>query len=417
MKIIGTIYRKEMRRVLFDRKMVLALFVMPVLLMLVIYGVVGIMALNMQKDIAAHQDTITVYGAADSFRTYLAESVNGVAERSETAETDADADAVITYIATSEELARAKQQIYDGELDVLVEFPEDFDAQVESYQKGDAVPQIKTYYNPSEDYSESAKSSVDSLLEQYRLKLLENRYGDKDAVCAFTVDSDNSEQVIQDENKAGGKVLGMMLPYMICMLLFASVMSLGTDSITGEKEKGTLATMLVAPVKRSQIVYGKILALMTLAAMSALVYGISMLVAIPLFVIMLKSQGMGFHISALQGLLMLLLIVSLVFVYVAIISVCSALAKNMKEASAYLTPVYLIVIVVGMMTMFVTGDTPAYSYFIPLYGSTMALRNILTQEITNGQLLGTIGVNLLLGMLLAAVVAKAFDNERVMFDA
>jgi sodium transport system permease protein len=70
-----------------------------------------------------------------------------------------------------------------------------------------------------------------------------------------------------------------------------------------------------------------------------------------------------------------------------------------------------------MMTMFVTGDTPAYSYFIPLYGSTMALRNILTQEITNGQLLGTIGVNLLLGMLLAAVVAKAFDNERVMFDA
>lgn len=402
MKTIGTIFRKELRRVLFDKKMLMALFVMPVVIMLIIYGIMGLMVQNMQEDIESHRAQVMVYRAPQSWQDYL-----GALDIKDSAE--------ITYTEEKKEFEQAKEDIRSGDLDFLIEFPEGFMNQVSEYQTGDAIPQVKTFYNPSEDYSSSAKSIFYEYLENYRSTLLYQRLGNLDDIQVFTVDSDNNQNVIQDEDKAGGKMLGMILPYMICMLLFAGVMSLGTDAIAGEKERGTMATMLVAPVKRSHIVYGKLLALMVLAALSALVYGISMLLSFPTFVKAMNENGMEFHISVSQTVLMLLLIVSLVFVYVAIITVCAVFAKNMKEASSYVMPAYMVVIVTGMMTMFVSGDTPVTSYFIPLYGSTMALRNILTQEITNVQVLYAIAVNLVLGALLAGVVTKAFDNERVMY--
>lgn len=402
MKMIATIFRKELRRVLFDKKMLMALFVMPVVIMLIIYGIMGIMVKNMQADIEAHHSRVLIYQAPDNWKTFLA--AGDVADAAE-----------ITYTGDKSALDQAKKDLLNGDMDLLIEFPSGFQKQIAEYKTGDAVPQIKTYYNPSEDYSSSAKSVFNEILESYRTFLLTQRFHNLEDIQVFTVDSDNSESIIQDEDKAGGKMLGMILPYMICMLLFAGVMSLGTDAIAGEKERGTMATMLVASVKRSHIVYGKLLALMVLAALSALVYGISMLLSFPTFVKAMNENGMAFHISVSQAVLMLLLIVSLVFVYVAIITVCAVFAKNMKEASSYVMPAYMVVIVTGMMTMFVSGDTPVSSYFIPLYGSTMALRNILTQEISNIQVVYAIGMNLVFGAILATVVTKAFDNERIMY--
>jgi sodium transport system permease protein len=107
----------------------------------------------------------------------------------------------------------------------------------------------------------------------------------------------------------------------------------------------------------------------------------------------------------------------MVFVYVAIVAALSVFAKDMKEASTYIMPAYLVVIISGVMTMFRSSDTNLFEYFIPLYGPAMAMRNILTQEITNGQLLLTIVVNLIFGALIAFVITKTFENERVMLNA
>lgn len=422
MKTIKVVFCKELRRVLFDKKMLFGLFVLPILLMAVIFGVMVMMVMNMQADIEAHQPKVVIVNAPEDFQSFL----SGQKTEAELVYQQWEDEALEKKDDSKTGVQKVKKEILEGDTDLMIFFPEDFSEQIlvlEAEKLYDdssspvSVPQVKTYYNPSEDYSESAKQSFDDLLEDYRLMLLEQRVGSLDKVQVFTVDSDNEEQVIQDDDKAGGKMLGAMLPYMICMLLFAGVMSFGADAFAGEKERGTLATLLVAPVKRSHIVYGKLLALMVLAALSALDYGISMLVSLPFMAISMGGSGVSFHISFLQGCLLLAIIVSLVFVYVAIIGTCAVFAKNMKEASTFLTPAYLLVIVMGMMTMFVTGDTPTRSYLVPLYGSSMALRNVLTQEISTPQALLTIGANLVIGMILAAIMSKAFDSERIMFDA
>lgn len=433
MKTIKVVFCKELRRVLFDKKMLFGLFVLPILLMMIIFGVMVMMVINMQADIRAHQSRVVIVNAPEDFKTFLSaqeteaeliyQQSGEILQGNEVDKSDRKAEESKLEEA---DMSKLKKEILEGATDLMISFPEDFSEQVSALEGETlnnlsnsmvSVPQVKTYYNPSEDYSDSAKGSFDKLLEDYRLELLEQRIGTLDKIQIFTVDSDNEEQVIQDDNKAGGKMLGTMLPYMICMLLFAGVMSFGADAFAGEKERGTLATLLVAPVKRSHIVYGKLLALMVLAALSALDYGISMLASFPLMAVSMGDSGMSFHISFGQAVLMLAIIVSLVFVYVAIIGTCAVFAKNMKEASTFLTPAYLLVIVMGMMTMFVTGDTPTRSYLLPLYGSSMALRNVLTQEISTLQALLTIGVNLLIGAVLAAIMSKAFDSERIMFDA
>ena len=70
-----------------------------------------------------------------------------------------------------------------------------------------------------------------------------------------------------------------------------------------------------------------------------------------------------------------------------------------------------------MMTMFVTKETSTTSYLIPLYGSSMALRNVLTQQISAGQVFLTAGVNLVSGFILCAIMTKGFLNERVTLSA
>ena len=80
--------------------------------------------------------------------------------------------------------------------------------------------------------------------------MLSQRVADMNGLQIFTVNSDNKDMIVQDDQKASGKALGMMLPYFITILLFAGAMGIGTDMIAGEKERGTMASLLVTPVKR-----------------------------------------------------------------------------------------------------------------------------------------------------------------------
>ena len=139
-----------------------------------------------------------------------------------------------------------------------MEFPENLEQAVAGYQEGDQIPQIKTYQNPSEEYSTQAADNLTQVLETYRQTLLSQRVGDMESLVVFQVNADNDEMYIQDEEKASGRAIGMMLPYFITILLFAGAMGIGTDMIAGEKERGTMASLLVSPIKRSSIVLGKV---------------------------------------------------------------------------------------------------------------------------------------------------------------
>ena len=399
---IKQIFGKEMARILKDKKMVFSVFLLPVLIMVVLLTIINNLAGQMQSDIEEHKAIVWMQNEPDSFEAFLASS--GM-------EYD------VRTVASDSDRAKAEDQILNGEADLLIEFPADFDELVAGFQEGDQVPQVKTYYNPSENYSSQAYQEISvGMLESYRQTLLAGRVGNPDAITVFTVNSDNDEMVIQDDEKASGQALGMMLPYFITILLFAGAMGIGTDMIAGEKERGTMASLLVAPVKRSAIVLGKVFALMVVSGISSIIYVAGMVVCTPFMMDSMTGmdEALNLSLKADQIVMLGLLLVALAFLYSAVVALISVFAKTTKEASSYIMPVYMVVLVAGLLTMFRMGDGSPWDYYIPFYNSAIALQAILSHDLTISQYLVTLVETLALGGILTVLIARAFNNEKVM---
>ena len=396
---IKQICGKELARVFKDTKMILSVFLLPVLVMVGIMTLVSNLSMNAQKDVEEHSSLVYIQNAPEGFEDFLKE---------------AGQDCKVSAVS---DRAKTETMIRNGEADLLIEFPEGFQDAVTNYNAGDLVPQIKTYYNPSEDYSRAAYNAISTgVLESYRELLLSQRVDDMDGLTVFTVNSDNPDMVIQDEEKAGGKVLGMMLPYFVTILLFAGAMGIGTDMVAGEKERGTMASLLVSPIKRSSIVLGKVFALMIISGISSVVYVAAMVAFMPQMMGGMGAGDTGLNLTLNPGQIAMLafLLISIAFLYSALIVLVSVFAKTVKEASSYIMPVYMLVLVLGITTMFTTKAPQDWTYAIPIYNTSITLQGILTQEVTMMQYGMALGVTLLLGAVLIGVIAKAFESEKVM---
>lgn len=410
---IKTIVQKELARVFGDKKLIFSLFIMPALLMVILYSLMGTMMNSMVDDIEKHTSAVTVINAPEGFDAFV--QASGV-------------NADMSYITASDKNisqidgGKLKDSIMKGSTDLVIAFDPDFLEQVYGYQTGGAIPEVKTYYNPTEDYSNEARSNlVDGVLTGYKQTLLSERVGDLDSLTVFTVDSSDSEaSTIMDESKAGSQMLSMLLPYLIVMLLFTGPMSLGIDAITGEKERGTMASMLVSPVKRSHIVIGKIVSLSVLSCLSAIVYAVSMIISIPKMYGDMEVGGFKVqaHFSAPQMLQLLVIMLALVYLYVAVVILVAVFAKTMKEANTYVSPVYILVIVAGIFTMFAgNAEIELPMYAIPVYGSAAAIQRVITNELTAAQFGVSVLGTLALSVILTILVTKAFNSEKVMFNA
>lgn len=393
-----TIYKKELARIFKDKKMIFSVFLLPVLIMVGIMALVGNLATRQVEDIENHRSIVYMINDPDSFSAFLEA---------------ADLNMEVNTIKTDGERENVMDLLRNGDADLLIEFPENFDSMIQEYQTGDEVPQIKTYYNPSEDYSSSAYELISNqTLEAYRQTLLSQRVADMNGLQIFTVNSDNKDMIVQDDQKASGKALGMMLPYFITILLFAGAMGIGTDMIAGEKERGTMASLLVTPVKRKSIVLGKVFALMTISGISSVIYIVVMGATFPK--ILGGDSGLDIEITPEQIVMIGILLVAIAFLYSAIVILISVFARDLKEASTYITPAYMVVLVIGMMTMFTTSEAGMKDYLIPFYNTALALKGILTSEVTMAQYSVTLVMTLVLGGILTAVIARAFESEKVM---
>lgn len=409
MRSLRVVMKKELDRVFKDRKLVFSLFILPAVMMVMIYGLMGMMVSNMMSDIEEHVPVIAAVNLPDDFRK-LADSAEYPIDWHPAAESETDA---------------LKEELRGGDLDLILVFPENFSDRVANYKTGDQVPQIRTFYNPADDYSSTARDViVEGLFPVYEQQLLSARFDDMNALTPFVVDSPESQEsessVITNEGQAQGQMLGMLFPYLVVMLLFTGPMSLGVDAIAGEKERGTLASMLITPAPRRDIVLGKLFSLEVLSFLSALVYALSMIVAIPL----LGGGGAGESVAVVSslkpvGILQTFAVMlALVFLYVAIVGALSIRAKSVKEASSYISVIYIVIVIAGVMTMF-SGNTepPLWRYAVPVYGSALSLQKIITGELALPAFLLSILSTLVFGLLLTWIITRAIDDERVVLNA
>ncbi len=399
------IVRKELRRVFLDRKLVFALFILPLLITIGLYSLIGILVTNQMDETNQQEEVIYLYNLPQE----LKELVNQMEH-------------VKVTLIEEEQLEQSKSDIKNGDVDLLVAFEKDFTSLIDNYSEGAVIPEVKTYYNPSETTSNNAREAfLNQVLNPYKTQVLNSRLDDMNKLVVFDIDREEESSQLVDTKRATGKLLGTIIPYMVVIFLFAGAMSLCIDSITGEKERGTLTSLLISPISRAQLVSGKLLSLSILSCLSAITYAVSMLIALPYTLATMGfegSIGLSLVIGITQIIELLLLVVALVFLYVAMISLVAVFAKSTKVASGYISPLYMIIMVAGMITMFEGEKAPALGeYAIPVYGTAKAIQSLLSSELTMGAFLVNMGVTLGMSLLLTKLIIKAFKSEKLMLNA
>lgn len=399
------ILSKELKRVFGDKKMVFSLFILPIILIAGIYGMMSFLVDKQKSSINEHVSEVFVQNMPDNFSELMSKHT----------------ECNINVIPAGESADTYKDKLLDGTYDLVVVFPENFYENFKNADAGSALPDIKTFYNPSENNSGEARTRfTETYLEEYKQILLKERFGSLDYAMVFSVDADNPDMIVQDKDKATGKILGSIIPYLITILIFAGAMGLGVDTIAGEKERGTIANLLISPIKRVDIIMGKIVSLAIVSVLSAAVYVISFIGSA---VVLSGMGGMGEMVNGLslnfttvQIIQFVVLLLGLVLLYVGIIGFVSLLAKNVKEAQSFIMPVYIIVMFAGMITMY-SGDVTSGSYMIPVYNTSAAFKGIFERTITMNQYLTSTIITYVFAGVMVCLMAKAMNSEKIMLNA
>lgn len=388
MKNVWTIFKKEWDRVIKDKRLVFSVMILPGLMIFIIYTFMGGAMSNLYTE---QPGNVALVNASATFSSIYGNPVyNEQANILSINEADVD-----SY----------KEKIDAGEWDLLIEFPADLENNlVSGYQDV-----VEIYYNQNESQSSTVFERFAQYLEVYSQTLSFTLYGDT-KVLTFEADT-----VALDESKMIGQIMSSLLPMLVVMFLFAGAMSIGPESIAGEKERGTMATLLVTPVKRRDIALGKILSLGMLSLISAVSSFVGIVTSLPK---LFGNADIDISIFGFSEYAMILILLfSTVFVIVGLIAVISAYAKNMKEAGTLITPVYLLTIIVGVTSMFGEGADPHwYMYFIPIYNTVQSLTAIMMHDPNVVLYIAlTVLANLAFTSLLVLVLNKMFDNEKIMF--
>ncbi len=389
MKNILTIIKKELDRVFRDKRLILTVMILPGLMLFGVYTFIG----NAVQRISETAEVAIVNNQAD-FKTIY-----------ETAEAGNDLEVINI---TPSQVAEYKQKVDDKDWSLVIVFDPDF----ADYQGVGAKPGVTIYFNPNVLGSSSVASRFQGYLNYYQTDLSHELYGSDKYYFDFTAD-----QTPTSENVQAGLMVSSLLPMLVMMFLFAGAMSVGPESIAGEKERGTIATLLVTPVKRSEIALGKVISLSFLALISALSSFLGISLSLPKL-LNLNDVPIGSIYQLSDYLMILAALFATVFVIVGIISIISAYAKTLKEANSMILPIYILTLIVSITTMFSSGsNTNIFMYLIPIYNTVQTLVAIMQFEPQAPiYLLVTVIANIVYVTIFIYILNRMFNSEKYMFS-
>jgi sodium transport system permease protein len=388
------VIKKEFKRFFTDRRMVLTTLLLPGLMIFVIYSFMGS---AMSSMFTVDEDYTPIVYAVN-----LPSSIEALGD---------NADLLIQPLP-ADEIDITKELIVDKEVDLLAIFPKDFDAAIEQARAEDAnnqLPlQIELYYNSTRPESGTQYATMNALLDGYKNALMP----------LFSVNAGEGVYDLVTEKDRAGFTFAAMLPFLIIVFLFSGCMGVATESIAGEKERGTIATMLVTPLARWDLALGKVVSLGFIALLAGISSFIGVMLSLPQ--IMGNATGENDISAAVYSIsdyaMLLAVTLSTVLVFVGLIAVISAFARSIKEAGTLVMPLMILVMLIGALGMFSqTAATEPWLYLIPAYNSVQSLVGIFSFSADPLLVCITIVVNVVVSGLCVFALTRMFNSERIMF--
>ena len=391
-----TIIRKEFARFFGDRQLVFTSVIMPGLLIYLIYSLMGVGIRNMETQGEQDLVVVTVENLPESMTPLFAMP-----------------DSSMTLIRKSIEQADI-DALQDKDINaVLVRFPASFDSLVAAYtpQSGELAPNIEIYYNSANNAASRVYYAVDGILTSY-----ENSQSN-----LFDINRADSEEQRFDQatdDQVVGDILSKLIPMLIIMMLFSGTMAIAPSAIAGEKERGTIATLLVTPMKRSELALGKIVSLSSIALLSGLSSFIGIALSLPKMISASSDEiSIPFNYTTNDYIALLLVILASVLIMASAVSLLSALAKDVKNAGTMITPFMLVVMLAGLLPMFQTGTPDNLAvYLIPFYNSIEVMTDVFAHSLRWTPVLITLVSDIAYTGIAVFGLTRMFNSEKIMFS-
>lgn len=386
-----TIIKKEFARFFGDRQLLFTTVIMPGLLIYIIYSLMGSGIQSMVTEGANEVVTMRVENMPASMAPVFSALDSSLV--------------VVEQPVTEADIA----MLEDNELNaVLVRFPDRFEEAVAGMQVADSgvLPNVEIYYNSTNNAASRVYMAVSATLGNIGR--------------TFTVNVPQSEGQRFDQasdESIGAMIWGKILPMLIMMMLFSGVMAIAPSSIAGEKERGTIATLLVTPMKRSELALGKIVSLSAIALLSGISSFVGIALSLPKMVGMGDGVDLGFHYTTSDYVALLLVILASVLIMASAVSLLSALAKDVKNAGTMVTPFMLVVMLAGLLPMFQNGASENLAvYLIPFYNSIEVMTAVFSHELSWSAVIVTLASDVVYTGMAVWGLTRMFNSEKVMFS-
>jgi len=397
---VGIVYRKELIDQLRDRRTLISMIVIPILLFPVLGVGFTALAVKMLKRAQEEGHTVMVLGAEHG--PALTEALGGA-----------------EGVRLVEPAADYASQIIDKNLRVAVEIPEGFEEQMKTPSGG--MPEVKLYHFQGEVRSQLALVTVQNTVQKYRQQVIEERLTARNLDPGLLKPFEAKNENVAPPEKVGGTQLGAFIPYFIIILTLTGAMYPAMDLTAGEKERGTIETILASAVSRAELVFGKFLMVLTASAVTTVLSLASFAVTI-LFATGAASdalrqspQKLTFVISTKAMAAVFFMVLPLAVTFAAALLAISLLAKSYKEAQSYISPLMIVVILPAIVSLLPGAELNAKLALVPVLNVSLVSKEILSGNYPWGMIALIFTSSCAYAAAALFVAVRTFQNESVLF--
>jgi len=386
-----TIVKKEILDTVRDRRTMITMVVMPLLMFPVLFAVMNQVS-KIQKD------------KEDSKQIRLAVVDHGQAaglvdDLKEKGDFDLRMDL---------EDADHAAMIEADSLDAVLMIDAGFDAKIDALKTG----KISLRYKANNDIDKT-ESRIMAIVDSYEERVMSSRLRGQELKSSFIRPIRVKKENLASKQEQLGQTIGGFLPYLFVIFSFMGCMYPAIDLFTGEKERGTIETILTAPVNRLTILFGKMTVISMIGIISAL------LAVLGLYLTVKFSGGVP---QAFQTMLsniltpkfvvaLLLMLVPLNIFFAGVMVPMTIYAKSFKEAQSILTPVTFLLVVPILIGMIPTIEMSLLFAFVPILNITLASKALISDTLLPLHFIVTVGSLVGYAILSVMVCIRWFESE------
>ncbi|MFT5923300.1 MAG: sodium transport system permease protein [Paraglaciecola sp.] len=393
------VFKKEIRELLRDRKTLFFMIALPLLIFPLIIGIVGFVS---KQAIDKAETQVLNYALIGG--QYAPDILKELQQPEKFSLVEIEGNADYTSIIRNETV------------DFVLEIPENYSNDV--LKNGQA--NVKLYFNDAglnlvyRRVNEIVKSQSELFQESAFTSLGLDAAEQSALIEPLVLEKVNTA----DDRENWGEKIGGMLPYLLFLICLSGAMAPATDIGAGEKERGTLETLLISPIDRNKIVMGKFLTIAFAGTMTALITVLSMVIWG-----LVLSQGMSIkfvadfmaQIAFLDFLLIFLMLVPVVAIFSAVLLSISIYARSFKEAQSYMGPMTILVVVPIMLALLPGVELKGGWAWVPLTNVSLAMKELVKGTMDYYQLFAIFGSTVIIAGAFFAFCVYWFNQEKVLF--